>query len=285
MSVGAKTRNGNTRREVFVCCSAAEFPAQALLRLRPALAREAIAVLDGSAEQRVCAANRRARRTGVRDGMTGPEVAALGVVALPRSKDLERMGRAAMLATAMHASAEVEACSTDMAALCIFRLTDAPAENAELRALAVQWRGVQCRCGFRVSVAVSANFHTARMLAYARRGITLVQPGMEQRLLSPLLLHALPEMLPMDEKQRRALAASGVRSLGALAMLSHGQLTECLGQAGIALRELARGEHPHRFAPASTSADPAAASRLEAVLARLSEVVGTPATADDGTLP
>jgi len=50
---------------LYVCIHAAEFPAQALLRLRPELRAEPVAVLDGIApEETVCSINVHARRKG-----------------------------------------------------------------------------------------------------------------------------------------------------------------------------------------------------------------------------
>ena len=57
--------------ELYACVHAAEFPAQALLRLRPDLQREPVAVLEGRAPQEtVCAVNQKARLRGAALGMT-----------------------------------------------------------------------------------------------------------------------------------------------------------------------------------------------------------------------
>jgi protein ImuB len=50
-------------RELYACVRAAEFPAQALLRLRPDLQGEAVAILEGRAPlEIVCSINTRAYR-------------------------------------------------------------------------------------------------------------------------------------------------------------------------------------------------------------------------------
>ena len=57
-------------RELYACLHAAEFPAQALLRLRADLKAQPVAVLDGPAhDQSVCAFNRLAAQRGVVHGL------------------------------------------------------------------------------------------------------------------------------------------------------------------------------------------------------------------------
>jgi protein ImuB len=57
---------------LYVCVHAAEFPAQALLRLRPDLRSEPVAVIEGRPPQEfVCAINRPALQKGRRSGGVG----------------------------------------------------------------------------------------------------------------------------------------------------------------------------------------------------------------------
>ena len=60
---------------LYVCAYVPEFPAQALLRLRPALSHSAVAVIAGDPPlEQVCSANARALRLGVAQGMTRAEL-------------------------------------------------------------------------------------------------------------------------------------------------------------------------------------------------------------------
>ena len=56
----------STPDERYACLFVREFPAQALLRLRPELQGKAVAVLEGEPPlQTVCSLNRRARTLGI----------------------------------------------------------------------------------------------------------------------------------------------------------------------------------------------------------------------------
>lgn len=86
-------------RELYTCVYAAEFPAQALLRLRPDLQSLPVAVLVGRApQQTVCAMNRHARLCGATPGMTRLEAESIrGLHLLSRSADVETSARAVLL--------------------------------------------------------------------------------------------------------------------------------------------------------------------------------------------
>ena len=52
-------------RELYACLYAREFPAQAMLRLRPELREKAVAVMEGEPPlESVCSLNARARQAG-----------------------------------------------------------------------------------------------------------------------------------------------------------------------------------------------------------------------------
>ena len=65
----------NGRAELYACLYAREFPAQAMLRLRPELRERAVVVMEGEPPlETVCSLNGRARRAGVARGMTRVEI-------------------------------------------------------------------------------------------------------------------------------------------------------------------------------------------------------------------
>ena len=241
--------------ELYACVYAAEFPSQALLRLRPDLQSQPIAVLDGRPPlEEVCSMNRAARRLGASLGMTRLEAEALvvqhggldqGLRLLSRSLEGESAARTVMLECAAIFSPRIEQASQGTA--CAFVLDIAGTERlfGPPRALAERLRTALLAAGFRASVAVSANFHTARILAAASRGITIVPAGEEAQSLSGLPL-ALLEMQP---DHAETLAIWGIRTLDELAALPQDELTARLGQSATTLRNLARGAHPHTFQP------------------------------------
>ena len=65
----------NQPAELYACLYAREFPAQALLRLRPELHSKPCVVMEGEPPlQQVCSLNTKARLLGMTHGMTRVEV-------------------------------------------------------------------------------------------------------------------------------------------------------------------------------------------------------------------
>jgi recombination protein RecA len=95
---------------VFACAWAAEFPAQALLRLRTDWQTEPVVVLDGRApEEWVCSLNRLAERRGAAVGMTRLEAESMqGLRLLKRSAESEAAARAVMLECAAKFSPRIQ---------------------------------------------------------------------------------------------------------------------------------------------------------------------------------
>ena len=232
---------------LYACVYAAEFPAQALLRLRPDLQSEAIAIIEGRPPHEfVCAMNRHARGKGIIPGMTRLEVEGLdGVRLLGRSAETEAAARAILLECISQFSPRIEEASSGT--VCAFvlditgteRLFGAPAQLAE------RMRTALSSAGFRVSITVSANFHTARMKAAATRGTTIIGEGGEALALAGLPLASLP----LQDDPREVFAMWGIRTLGELAALPEVELITRLGAEARAWRELARGTLPHLFVP------------------------------------
>ena len=203
--------------ERYACVHAPEFPAQALLRLRPDLQSEAIVVIEGRPPHEfVCAMNRHARSKGLTAGMTRLDVEGLdGVRLLARSAETEASARIVLLECIAQFSPRIEEAGggTDCAFVLDItgteRLFGAPAQLAE------RMRSALATAGFRASIAVSGNFHAARMKAAAIRGTTIIADGEEASALAGLPIASLP--LPDDP--REVFAMWGIRSLGELAAL------------------------------------------------------------------
>ncbi|HLI75654.1 MAG TPA: hypothetical protein VKV02_01815, partial [Acidobacteriaceae bacterium] len=83
---------------LFFCLRFPEFAAQALIRLRPALARGAVAVLEGDPPlEKACAASLQARRLGVRHGMTRTELESFPHLTVLRRSPAEEANAALIL--------------------------------------------------------------------------------------------------------------------------------------------------------------------------------------------
>ncbi len=240
---------------LFVCAYVPEFPAQALLRLRPELARSPVVVLAGDPPlQQVCSTNARAAGLGVVPGMTLAELDSFtGLALLRRSEAEERSARAALLEALAAFTPRLEVqplapSSANMPTVFMVVLDMAGTGRLFGTGLEAIARLSRALAALRVftQFAASANLHTAVCLApSARKTPCLVPPGQERQRLGPLPLSALHP----TARQEEALALWGLRTLGELADLPEEQLIVRLGQGGKRLRLLARGEYPHLLVP------------------------------------
>jgi protein ImuB len=232
---------------LYACVRAAEFPAQALLRLRPDLQSAPVAVLEGRAPmQMVCSLNRHARLKGATLTMTRLE--AEGIVGLrlaPRSAKGEATARAVFLERVANFSPRIEEVSrgTD----CAFVLDIAGTERlfGPPEILAERLRTALASAGFRVSIAVSSDFHTARLVAAASRGITVIPDGQQASALEKLPV----ALLDLEERYAEIFILWGIRTLGELAALPEVDLVTRLGAQAKYWRDLACGMLPHTLQP------------------------------------
>jgi len=234
-------------KTLYACIHAAEFPAQALLRLHPEFVAEPLAVLEGRPPlQTVCSLNRLARMKGAGVGMTRLEAESLeGLRLLARSEESEAAARAVLLECAAHFSPRIEAVDLPTGCACVLDIAGTERLFGPPETLAERLRASLAAAGFRASVAVSANFHTARLKAVATRGITVIPPGEEANALGKLPLAVLG--LPADRAE--TFAIWGIRTLGELAALPETDLIARLGAQASAWGGLARGALPHTFQP------------------------------------
>ncbi len=263
---------------LYVCAWAAEFPAQALLRLRTDWQTEPVVVLDGRApEEWVCSLNRLAERRGAAAGMTRLEAESMntpqrhgpvvggpgsGLRLLKRSAESETAARAVMLECAAKFSPRIEevgsgaglneastpgagagtACAFVLDIAGTERLFGPPAQLAE------RLKEELAAAGFRAAVAVSANFDTARMKAASMRGVAVIAEGAEAEALAKLPIAALE----LDEEYAATFALWGIGTLGELAALPEADLVARMGPKAQRWRALGRGEAEHAFEPIET---------------------------------
>jgi protein ImuB len=236
---------------LYACIHAEEFPAQALLRLRTDLAVQPVAVLDGKPPlETICSLNRPARLKGAEAGLTRLEAEAIpGLHLLPRSLETEAAARAVLLECAAQFSPRLEPANTGeeqgTAYACVLDIAGTERLFGPPNDLAARLRDALTEAGLRVSVAVSVNFHTARLKAAANRGITVIAPGQEAAALGKLPLSALG--LPPDPAEIFDLW--GIRTLAELAALPESDLVARLGPQAADWRKLAHGTLPHTFQP------------------------------------
>lgn len=235
--------------EVYACLYAREFPAQALLRLRPELRDKPCVVMDGEPPlQEVCSLTRKARSIGTTHGMTQVEVDTFsGVTVLQRSSKEETTAREILLECAGCFSPRVEEVSYDRSFLCVLDIAGTKGLFGPPEVLARNLLTRVSALGIATCVAVSSNFPAAVAVARAPLplSVRVIPTGEESTALAALPL----TVLDLSEQQAETFSLWGIRTLGMLAALPERELISRLGQSGKRLRQLARGEAPHLFQP------------------------------------
>lgn len=242
-------RMGTVNAPLYVCLYVPEFPAQALIRQRPAMSQSPVAVVENDPPfEQVCSANVQAMRLGVAQGMSRAELDIFAdVVVLRRSKAEEQGARSVLLEAGGLFTPRIEvAAVAESAFAMVFDMSGtARVFGSTAQALGKIVRAM-AELRFYVQLAASANFHAAVSMAPAARGRAIVLPaGQEGPSLAALPLAALNLTAPQAE----TLSLWGLQTLGDLAALPEVELVVRLGQQGKRLRALARGEHPHLMVP------------------------------------
>jgi protein ImuB len=235
--------------ELYACFYAKEFPAQALLRLRPELRIRPCVVLEGDPPtEQVCALNARARQIGLAHSMTRVEVDTFPeAVVLLRSPQMEATAKAILLECAGAFSPRVEDRSSASAFLCGIDITGTQNLFGPPETLARLLLDRTKALGIRGCIAVSRNLHAAECAAKGRsRGSAqVIAPGEEALALASLPL----SVLDLAADQAETFSLWGILTLGMLAELPERDLISRIGQNGRRLLQLARGEMPHLFQP------------------------------------
>ncbi len=237
---------------MFACFYIPDFAVQASLLPEPAetratLQQSPLAILDGPANlPRVFATNSPARRAGIQIGMTKLQVETYGGILLrKRSIAAEETAQTALLNFAGRFSPRVE--STCLGAA-IFDLAGMEKllrswNNNSWQSAARAMTGNAAEIGFDLRVAIAANPDTAFLAA---RGFSadgaclnmLIPAGEEARRLAPLPVH----VLPISPEMLEILQSWGIRTFQSLAALPTVAIVERLGQQGLYLQKLARGQ-------------------------------------------
>jgi protein ImuB len=148
-----------------------------------------------------------------------------------------------LAAVAREFSPRIEACGDREVLVDLSGLTrlfgDAKEIGGELRREAAE-RGLYVR------VAVAGTRMAARILAHARAGLSVIEPGTEAAVLAPLPLELLAQVTEIDLQRLRRW---GLRTLGDLVALPAPDVAARLGQAGVAWQRAARGEDARPLVP------------------------------------
>ncbi len=282
---------------LYACLYVREFPAQAMLRLRPDLRTSPVVILEGTPpRQAVCSCNTRARDIGIDTGLTRAELDVFpGVTSLHRSLSEESSTSAALLQCAGRFSPRVECRHPEQAMNSLervhgtskdlrFETSDKMSDASDTASdtycfaavldiagtekllgppsqLAKKLLAAVRVLGLHPAIVISANIDSALCLArslgrvahtlktsspLAGWSTAVIPTGEEATALAPLPL----SVLPLTSDNAETLIRWGIFNLGALAALPEKELIARLGQTGLRLRQLARGEAPHLLVPA-----------------------------------
>lgn len=235
------------KQELYACVHAAGFPVQALLRLRSDLEVQPVAVLDGQPPlQSVCSLNRQAQLKGASLHMSKLEAESVaGLCLLARSPETEQAARTALFECAANFSPRIEQVHSGTSCAYVLDIAGTDRLFGPPAVLAERLRTSLASAGFRVSIAIGANFHTVRLKAAATRGISVIPRGDEAAALSRLPL----SVLNLAPELADTFLLWGIQTLGELAALPDADLVSRLGAQAASLRALAGGSATHPFSP------------------------------------
>jgi protein ImuB len=234
---------------MFACLYIPDFSIQAAVRNEGYdLNKQPVAIFDGPESlSRIFAVNEAARCFGIESGMTKLQAEACpGILLRKRSVEREASSQAALLDCASCFSPRFESTAPGAVIADIVgteQLLGSPQEiGAQLAERARE-------CGFMASVGIAANPDTALHAARGFAGISIIPRGTEARGLAGLPI----EILQPPAEILDVLDSWGIRKFGALATLPPVALVERLGQAGLTLQRLARGEVHRELVPVEPS--------------------------------
>ena len=230
---------------MFSCLHIPDFPVEAIIRFEPELRGRAVAVLTGRPPlEKVVALNEHAREIEVETGATKAQLEAWEELVLrTRSETQEQSAHAALLDCALAFSPEVEDTAPGTVLLNLAGLQPLFGPESKI-AQKLALRASQM--DLQANVAVAANPDAALLAARGFSGLTLIPQGRETERFGELPVDVLLESFSSDaDEVARWLETFdrwGIRNLHALAGLPEIPLIERLGQAGLRLQKLARGQ-------------------------------------------
>lgn len=215
-----------------------DFSLQALFAKRPELQTEPIALIDGTPPVlKVIAANEKARKLGVEIGLMKAQAEAVGVHIIQRSVELEDAAHVVLLTCARGFSPRIQDKAIDLIVLDIDGLQ---ALFGSPEQIARKIHSLLLRERLTGNVAVAGNPDSATIAARGYAGVSVLAEVAQIRPL-PLTL------LDLSPAQLETLNLWGITTLGGLAALDAKALSQRLGQQGVQLQKLARGQQVHPF--------------------------------------
>ena len=233
--------------QIFACVHAPDFPVQAAWwceRVLTASRQVPVAIVDGpDSLLKVIASNNLARKAGVVFGMTKIQAEACpGIEVRRRVMDHEEVTQHRLLDIAYKFSSHVESMASGTVILDMSGAERLLGTPQEIGTKILDDYGTS----FSVNVGVATNLDTALHAARGFSGLTVIAPGQEAACLACLPI----SVLPIEPEVLDTLHIWGVRDFKTLATLPVIPLSQRLGQNGLYLQSLARGQVHRELVPA-----------------------------------
>lgn len=232
---------------LYGCVHIPDFPVQALLRTEIGTLhkKEPVVVLAGpDSQQKVFACNSMARNAGIIAGMTKAQAEVIpNLVLQKRMIEQEDAAHSALMDCCYSFSPCVESTCPGTVLVDLtgaLRLHGAPMKIA--RNLAAR----ATECSLEAHVALAANPDTALYAARGFAGVTVIDAGQEAQRLAHLPI----DVLQLEPEILDTLNNWGIRDFQSLAALPTIPLIQRLGQRGLHLQQLARGDVQRTLIPA-----------------------------------
>jgi len=255
---------------MFACIFVPNFPVAAVFRAERELRARAVAIFEGKPPmEKVFAVNESAIRVGITPGMTKAQAELCSELTLrPRSLLQESVAHAVLLDCAQSFSPCVEDAAADTV---ILDLAGMESLFGSLLEIAHNLFRCAANLGLDGNVAVASNPDAAVVAARGFSGVTVIPSGQEADSLGSLPVEVLSagwiaekeregKKKEKEEDQQESvrllavLERWGIRDLRALAALPKVALSERLGQEGLRLQQLARGEASRTLVPVEAPA-------------------------------
>ncbi|MGH9493950.1 MAG: DNA polymerase Y family protein [Candidatus Sulfotelmatobacter sp.] len=240
---------------MFACIFVLDFPVQAALWSEPEAVRDKlkkcpVAILDGAANLlKVVALNSAARMHGMELGMTKQQAGIFGNLTLYKRREAdEQNAQAALLDCADAFSPRVE---SNAPGTVIFDLAGTEKLLGSAERAAVKIKVHVHKLGFDAQIAIAANPDAALLAARGFPGITIIPHRHEAKRLGSLPL----QVLSISEELAETLDRWGIHTLKAFGELVPVAVTERLGQEGLELWKIARGETSRPLHPVASPDD------------------------------
>jgi protein ImuB len=241
---------------LYLCVHLRDFAAQALVCSDRALHSRAVAVLSGEPPlERVFAMTQQARQLGMEEGMSRVHAESFSVGVVRRDRRQEDRSFAELMQCTKRFSPQVETISSPQEESCGATLVLDVTGSERLLGSAAQigatlWGSV-CAFGYEASVASAHRASVALLAARGTLGVTTIAPGCEAETLAPLPLSVLePDVITVQ-----IFESWGIHNLRQLAALPTKPLAARLGQSGLRLQQLARGECSSPLVPTEEPVD------------------------------